>query len=172
MPLSRRNYWVYLDSIYDSNGNLTEVRMDTLRFTKTFQSPDSLIWWRPNLFGQGFLSYNYSTDSVLYTLGNNWGNGLVRKWFHPLTGDSSYNSCTYYDYDSYCSEYRLPNPVTVPAGTFENCVRFKREQLEGISMDLYFKPGKGVLKIWTYYSYPGHQYLWKKGTLLNYYIEN
>ena len=171
MPLGKKNFWVYLDSIYDNNGLFMETRLDTLRFIKTYQSPDSIIWWTPNTF-IGFLKYNYSTDSALYTLGSRWGYGLSLKWVYSISTDSTREDCAYSDYPTECKAWKINNPVIVPAGTFQNCYWYSKIWLLAQTIDFYFKPGVGVLKFWFYYRSPtGIITPLKTSTLLSYYFE-
>ena len=170
MPLGRKNYWVYLDSLYDDNGQFTMTRIDTLRFTQTHRSPDSLIWWSPNKW-KGFLHYNYSTDSVLYTLGSRWGFGLQLPWAYPISQDSLETDCPYSDHSTFCKAWKIPGTVSVPAGNFTQCIRFLKKWFIGQDIDFDFKPGVGVLKF-RFYVITGNQrtYL-QTSTLLSYHIE-
>ncbi len=171
MPLGKKNYWVYLDSLFDSNGGFTGTKYDTLKFTKTYYSTDSIVWWEPNVF-KGFFRFNYSTDSILYTLGDRWGNRLLVEWAKPLITDSTNDECIYTDHATLCKAWKINEPVNVPAGSFNQCFHYRKLWFLGNDFDFYFKPGVGVLKFWYYSKYPdGRMKPATISTLVNFHLE-
>jgi hypothetical protein len=146
LPISKKNYWIYLDSLFDITGQFTQIKIDTLRFIKAHMSPDSITWWSTNNTFKGFLQYSYSTDSVLYTLGTNWGGKPVVKWFHYMNTDSTSENCNYTDHPTICEAKKLYQAVIVPAGKFNNCLLFTKKWILPELLNIYFKPGIGVLR--------------------------
>jgi hypothetical protein len=153
LSLNKMNYWIYLDSIFDNNGLFQYSQVDTLRFTRTFRTPDGLIWWKPNL-SIGFLSYNYATDSMLYTLGVNWSARPAVPWYYPIASDSSVELVAMSDVNTLYIAKKIQGNVVVPAGSFQNCVNYIKKFVlgSGTHQEAIYKPHLGVLRFRLFYS--------------------
>ncbi len=168
-PLSKKNYWVYLDSNFNNNtGVFINTLIDTLRFIETRQSPDGIIWWHPNIFGI-VLPFMYSTDTLVYTLGNNWGGKPAVKWFYPIQSDSAIDGSNYTDIVGVSKAYKINSTVTVPAGSFSDCILYQKLVTFPSVLETIFKPGIGVLRFKQYDHATSK--LYKISTLLTYHLE-
>lgn len=168
-PLSRNNYWVYLDSLYDNNGIFVKTVIDTLRFTKTYQAPDSIIWWEPNI-NPGVLRFMYSTDSVCYALGGGDNGGIHLRWFYPIASDSTVE-WPHFSHSTFLGKaYKINTTITTPAGNFSDCLFYQKLLfISGNPMDITFKPYIGILKFKHYNYLTTRPY--KISTLLAYHLE-
>ncbi len=177
LPLGKNNYWVYRDSIFNNSAQLQSVVQDTFRFTKTFRTPDGIIWWAqdmsastPNIW-PGYPPYNYSTDSTLYGTKQNWGSRAGVKWFYGIGNNTSLSEIIdYSDLTSPCYAERLVNPVSSPAGTFSDCLLFTKKNVYGTAIDYstWYKPGIGVIRN---YVYAGTSAPVRISTLISYHFE-
>jgi hypothetical protein len=156
LPLSKENYWVFQDSVFDDNtGQFISTAIDTLRFNKTFQSNDSIVWWKPNndfALLKGFYTRMYSTDSVLYALNQGaFGSKQTLKWCYQLNVDSVSDPCIWSDAGRMeCVGKKLNSPVVVLAGSFTDCRQFIKIWEGGNIYEsrlyIYYKPGLGILR--------------------------
>ena len=148
LPLSRKNYWVYEDSIFD-DGVLAKVQFDTLRFTNTYRSPDGLIWWEPGIF-VGLSEKLYVNDSAIFmTEPRLYSTDCmvdVKKEFSLFPGDSLRYLAHFDDYAAAGRSVKLNNVIEVPAGKFGDCILFDKNARSFRRDQVYFKPGLGVLK--------------------------
>lgn len=173
LPLSKKNYWIYTDSSTDANGQLQFKTTDTLRFLVTSRTPDGIIWWSrvPGTanFALGYDSYFYSTDSTTYTISKQYGDDIGIKWFYAIKNSPTAEDLYYSDVSSPCNAQRLSNNVTVPAGSFSNCMFFVKTNVwgNGIEYKIRYKPGLGILRCEASL---GTRIVYTS-TLINYYIE-
>lgn len=176
LPLNKKNYWVYLDSVYNTNGDFSHTQTDTLRFLETRRTADGITWWSQALVNgryvpAGFPTFIYSTDSTVYFI--SW-RGAGARWFGVIPADSVVESCHYADFSQTCISRKIQGRVTVPAGDFSNCLKFIKTQFLGsYNIEADFKPGIGVLKAWYYTDsmFPPFRRLYTS-TLMEYHIEN
>jgi len=148
LPLSRKNYWIYEDSIFN-DGVLAKVQFDTLRFENVYRSPDGLIWWQPNVF-IGFPEKLYANDSAIFmAMPRPYSANCildVKKEYSLFDGDSlRYLAHFEDDYAAAGRSVKLNN-VEVPAGNFNDCILFDKNARSFRRDQLYFKPGLGVIK--------------------------
>lgn len=158
LPLGKQHYWVYTDSIFDSNGQFQSTLTDTTRFSKTYQTPDSIIWWSYQYRGAGIglPAYLYSTDSTAYGALSAEGGKKGMKWFYSFPGDSLYEYCNFTDQTWECFAKKIPGTVTVPAGSFSGTMFYRKALIGGSSYaELLFKPGVGMLRGVTYFKPAG-----------------
>ena len=149
LPLSRKNYWVYEDSIFD-NGSFVQVQFDTLRFAQTFQSlSDKLIWWQTDI-NIGLPERLYANDSTLFLMekrmfsqDNVWD---VKKEYSLFTGDSIRYLTSFDDNAAMGRSVKMEDPIITPAGKFSDCVLFEKNARNFRKDQVYFKPGLGVIK--------------------------
>lgn len=176
LPLSRKNYWVYLDSVYDQNGIYTHSIRDTLRYTVTRRLQDGIAWWSTDSVGNLkvwalYPRFVYSTDSVLYFISER---RTGAPFFKAITSDTLIEGCQYSDHSQICESVKNPNPVVVPAGTFTNCMKFNKTWVLGYyEIETHFKPGIGVLKTRYFtdrFTFPFRMI--RTSTLEAYHIEN
>ena len=154
LPLGKKNYWIYLDSSFSASGQFQNSFLDTVRFTKTFRTPDGIIWWSTDgpqsvVSLAGYPKYNYSTDSIVYGTTIYHVGMAGCKWFYSI-GNSSLQSenISYSDLSSPCYAQRITTSVQVPAGSFSDCTFFNKKLVYGTGIELstWFKPGVGVLR--------------------------
>lgn len=149
LPLNRKNYWIYEDSIFN-DGILAKVQIDTLRFENVYRSPDGLIWWEPNVF-IGFSEKLYSNDSAIFMAEPRPYSTLctldVKKEFSLFDGDSvRYLAHFEGDYAAAGRSVKMSDEIEVPAGKFSDYILFDKNARSFRRDQLYFKPGLGVIK--------------------------
>ena len=148
LPLSTKNYWVYLDSIFN-NGVLLRVQLDTLRYSTTIKSlADGLVWWEGNLF-IGLPETLYANDSAFFRLSDRLFSQDVkdvRKDFSIPSGDSLKYLANFEDAAAQGRTLKLKTAIKTAAGTFNNCVYFEKNAPFYLKDQVYFKPGLGVIK--------------------------
>ncbi|HYC40712.1 MAG TPA: hypothetical protein VEB63_09505 [Chitinophagaceae bacterium] len=148
MPLSRNNYWVYEDSIFN-NGNFVRVQVDTMRFIINWRSvSDGLIWWESNV-DVGLPDRMYATDSAIYKIENRlFAPGFVdaKKDYSLFPGDSLRYLASFEDAAAQGRSLRLQTPISTLAGIFDNLVYFEKNARNYRRDQVYFKPGLGVVK--------------------------
>lgn len=148
LPLNQKNYWIYEDSIFN-DGVLSKVQFDTLRFTKTYQSPDGLIWWEPSIF-VGLEEKVYANDSAIFiTEPRLFSQDClldVKKAYGLFAGDSLKYLAHFEDFAAAGRSVKLTDPIEVPAGKFNDCILFDKNARSVRRDQMYFEPGLGVLK--------------------------
>ena len=157
MPLSSKNYWIYQDSIFDNNGFFKTTKIDTLRYTKTLQTPDKLIWWEGSK-DVGLPAKIYSSTDAIY--------GLQKGMF---MADSMYSKREFYDADADTSFFagfadivafgkiiHKSEVLQTEAESFSEYILYEK-YAPGYRRDrVYFVPGFGVIKYTSeYYKAPG-----------------
>ncbi len=147
IPLSTKNYWVYLDSIF-IEGVFVKVQYDSLRFTNTWKSlSDELIWWQSNI-SVGLPEILYANDSTLFQLSNKLYIPEMmhaKKEFGLFPGDSIKYLASFEDAAAIARLLKV-DQFTTPAGRFTDCIYFEKNAPNYQKDRLYFKPGVGVLK--------------------------
>jgi hypothetical protein len=171
--LTSKNYWVYEDSLFDGDGNFKLIQIDTLRYTKTLQTPDNLIWWETKK-DIGLPKKLYASDDAIY--------GLQKGTFIM---DTFYSKRGFYEADSvnFLSGFndivafgkivKRAEPLKTPLGTFDSYILFEKYS-PGYRRDkVYFVPGLGVIQYTSeFYKAPGppsKMKLFIKSTLMGYY---
>lgn len=148
LPLSQKNYWVYEDSIFD-NGIFVKKQYDTLRFSKTYRTPDGLIWWENENF-IGLPEKIYANDSSLFMMEERLFSPEcmmdVKKDYCLFEGDSIRYLTRFYDFAAAGRSVKLEDTFITPAGKFENCILFDKNARSFRRDQTIFKPGLGVIK--------------------------
>jgi hypothetical protein len=147
IPLSSKNYWIYLDSIFD-NGNLVATKIDTLRFLKTYQTqPDGLIWWEAGK-NVGLPTKCFANDSSIFSLEPRLFTSFAifdaRKEIYQFTQDSLKYLTSFGDEAAigralHCNYYSA-------SGNFSDCLFFEKYAKFYRRDQVYLEPGIGVLK--------------------------
>jgi hypothetical protein len=175
LPLGKKNYWVYVDSVFNATG-FQYAKIDTVRFDVTSITSDSTIWWSQSTpTSVMYPRYLYSMDSTTYVLAGAWGYNAT-KWFYSIPLDSTNEDCRSTDVSSFCIAKKMTSPVIVPAGSFTNCMYYEKLGFHGngINSAIWFKPGIGGLRSVTYLGstwgiLTGQ--LLRTSTLIGYFIE-
>lgn len=148
LPLSAKNYWVYLDSIYQ-DGVFVKTQLDTLRFSNTWKSlPDGIVWWGTNK-SVGLPAVICSNDSAIFLVSDRFfteGFKDARKEYSLFAGDSAKYLTSFDDAAAAGRSLKINNEVKTPAGQFTECIWFEKNARNYRKDQLYFKPGIGVLK--------------------------
>lgn len=173
MPLNSKSYWVYEDSLFDSEGNFNLVQIDTLRYSKTLQSPDNLIWWETKK-DIGLPRKLYASDDAIYGLQK--GTFIMDSFYSKrefYVADSVNFLSGFNDIIAFGKIVRRTEPVETPAGIFYNYILFEKYS-PGYRRDkVYFVPGLGVIQYTSeFYKAPGppsKMKLFIKSSLVSYY---
>jgi hypothetical protein len=148
ISLSKKNYWVYQDSIFN-DGFFVRVQMDTLRFDKTYKSvTDGLTWWKANM-DIGLPRLLYANDSTFFSAEQSlFAPELTgtRKDYSLFAGDSIRYLGSFDDIMAHCRSVKMKDPIKILAGTFSNYILFEKNAMFFGNDKLYYKPGIGVLK--------------------------
>ncbi|MEO7924596.1 MAG: hypothetical protein ABIR30_13025 [Chitinophagaceae bacterium] len=147
LPLSTRNYWVYQDSVFIDGEYLTS-RLDTLRYTKTMQSPDGLVWWESNIY-LGLPAKLYANDSSFFRLEERMFTlGILdaKKDFSLFPGDSLRYLASFDDIAAQGRSLRIAEMIKTAAGDFSDCLYFEKNARNYRKDQVIYKPGIGVLK--------------------------
>lgn len=148
IPLSKANYWVYLDSVF-MDGIFSKTQFDTLRFNTTYKSlSDGLVWWQSNI-SIGLPSILYSTESGFFGIENRmFINGIkdVRSDFVICAGDSARYLSSFQDMAAQAKSVRYKGMINTPAGNYANIYYFEKNAPHFRKDQVFFKPGIGVLK--------------------------
>lgn len=148
LPLSKRNYWVYEDSVFD-NGAFIKVQYDTLRYSSTRKSlADNLIWWEGNIF-IGLPGRLYANDSAFFEMQNRmFTPGIIdaKQDFALFPGDSVHYLTSFEDAAAQGRSVKIESTLKTPAGFFEDCILFEKNARNYRRDQVYFKPGLGVVK--------------------------
>lgn len=174
MPLSKKNYWIYEDSVF-LNGVFQRVQYDTLRYITTYETPDKLIWWESNLF-VGIPAKLYASDSALFEMDNRmFTPGIMdaKKDYWLFPGDSVRYLTSFEDNAATGRSLKLPGTIKTPAGEFDNCLLFEKYARNFRRDQVYFRPGIGVLRYSMEKAPMGSPLikLQQVSTLVAYYIE-
>lgn len=175
ISLSTKNYWVYQDSIF-TDGVFVNVKMDTLRYNKTYLSKkDGLTWWKGNKeIGLPKILYAndssfFSADILLFSPETTAAN----KSYGLFTGDSVRYLSNIEDIRATGRSLKINEDVYVPAGKFTEVLLFEKNANFFGSDQLLYKQGVGVLKF-TQMRVPVGDWENKKqivSTLVAYHIE-
>jgi hypothetical protein len=149
IPFSSKHSWVYLDSIFD-NGVFVRTELDTLQFTKTYQTQsDGLIWWAPNK-SVGLPSKCYANDSTVFSLEDRLFTSHtvfdVKKELYLFTPDSIQFLTSFGDEMATGKAINLAYLISTPAGNFPNCLLFEKYARMYRRDQVYLEPGIGVVK--------------------------
>ena len=177
MPLSSKSYWIYQDSIFDNTGNFKITKLDTLRYNKTFQTPDKLIWWEANK-DIGLPKNIYSSTTAIYGLqkGTFMADSMYSKReFYDAAADTSFLA-GFSDIVAFGKIINKTEILQTEAGSFSEYILFEK-YAPGYRRDrVYFVPGLGVIQYTSeYYKAPGPPSNMKiliKSSLVSYYAEN
>ncbi len=148
IPLSKNNYWVYQDSIFNY-GTFQKVQLDTLRFSETKQSlNDSLIWWHANI-NIGLPDLLYANDSSCFSVSARVFAPDIfdsKKEFGLITGDSLRYLTSFSDAAALGRTIQTDDIIKIPAGSFSDYLYIDKNARNYRRDQLYFKAGIGVLK--------------------------
>jgi hypothetical protein len=175
LPLSRKNYWVYEDSVY-SNGIFQKVQFDTLRYTSNKKSlSDGLIWWEGNV-SVGLPETLYANDSAFFIMSNRLFTSDikdVKKEYSIPVGDSLKYLTSFQDAAANGRTLKLTTPVQTSFGTFNDCIYFEKNARNYRKDQVFFKPGLGVVKYIREEAAPGDRIikLQQVSTLIAVHIE-
>lgn len=174
MPMHKDAYWIYTDSLFNNDGSLSSVRLDTLRVTAIFKSPlgPSLFWRMASGNRKGMNGLFYTTDSLLYSIqiafaipayfeGDTWAGYRAAGYPmpRPIIADPRYtdtlftmnavSDMAYMEKVFTCKEI-----ITVPSGSYKDCIAVHKF-LYPASEQMIFKPGVGMVKFISYYGGSG-----------------
>lgn len=177
LPLGKNNYWVYRDSLFDyQTGQFQSTLIDTLRFKKTYQSEDSIIWWEPSasILYKGYFDKVYSVDTTVYIMApGSFGYRWPIPVFFPTGTDSAAKMYRWDDvFFTYTIGKKISINITVPAGSFSNCFLFTTAsdfQPSPPGSYRYVVPGVGIIKFKAINLQTG--YTTYTSELLSYHIE-
>jgi hypothetical protein len=175
LPFSKKNYWVYQDSIFD-NGTFIKVQYDTLKFISTLKSlPDSVIWWETSI-SVGLPEMLYANDSSFFEMNDRlFAPDIidVKKEFGLFEGDSIRYLTSFEDNAAMGRSVKMENVIKTPAGDFDNCILFEKNARNYRRDVVYFKPGFGVIKYTMEKAFPGTQQikLQQISTLVSFHFE-
>lgn len=175
LPLNRKNYWIYLDSIYD-NGVFVKAQYDTLRFIQNWRSStDGLVWWESNI-EIGLPQVLYANDSTIFKLEDRMFTQDmldVRKDLTTYNGDSTRYITSFSDNAAICRSLKLTEPITTNAGQFSDLVYFDKNAPFFRRDQIFFKPGIGVIRYVMEKAVMGNPVvkLQQVSTLVRYHIE-
>ena len=175
LRLSKKNYWVYQDSIFD-NGAFIKVQFDTLRFTSTLRSlPDSLVWWETSI-PVGLPEMLYANDSSFFEMSDRLFSPEiidVKKVFGLFQGDSIRYLTSFEDNAAMGRSVKIQSVIKTPAGDFDDCILFEKNARNYRRDQVYFKPGLGVIKYTMEKAAPGTYQvkLQQVATLVSFYFE-
>ena len=148
LPLSKKNYWVYEDSVFN-NGTFINVKYDTLRFTSTWKSlEDNLVWWQANIV-VGLPEMLYANDSSFFEMNDRLFIPEiidVKKTYGLFEGDSIRYLTGFEDIAALGRSVKMQTVINTPAGSFEDYILFEKNARNYRRDVVYFKPGLGVLK--------------------------
>jgi hypothetical protein len=147
ISLSSKHYWIYLDSIFD-NGNLVATKIDTLRFSKTYQTqPDGLIWWEASK-SVGLPEKCYANDSSIFSLEPRLFTSYTildaRKEIFEFAQDSLKYLTSFGD--EAALGRALHCDYATAAGRFNDCLFFEKYAIMYRRDQVWLQPGVGVVK--------------------------
>jgi hypothetical protein len=158
MPVNKQSFWVYEDSLFDNSGNFLSRRFDTLRYTKTYQTPDNLIWWEGNK-EVGLPEKMYSSQTAIYGLETRMfmvDTMQSKKEFYFIEKDSVKYLTSFGDIMAFAKLERKTDMINSPAGNFHNYIFYEKYSPSYRRDRIYFVPGMGVIKYTNeYYKAPG-----------------
>jgi hypothetical protein len=175
LPLSKKNYWVYRDSVFD-NGSLIKVQYDTLRFASTWKSlPDGLVWWQTNI-SIGLPEMLFSNDSFFFEMSDRiFAPEIidVKKVYGLFEGDSIRYLTNFEDIAAAGRSVKIQTVINTPAGSFDDCILFEKNARSYRRDIVYFKPGLGVIKYTKEIAPPGTYQvkLQQSSTLVSFHFE-
>ena len=161
MPLSRKNYWVYVDSFFN-DGNFQSVQLDTLRFKTTYRSAtDNIIWWESNM-DIGLPARLFVNENGIFQMQRRMFSACTwesNKEFITPAGDSSKYMARFDDIAAQGRAVKLAAMVTTPIGDFSDCILFEKYSRNFRKDQVIFKPGIGVVRYTREMSLRGHPLL-------------
>ncbi len=175
IPLSKKNYWIYEDSIF-SDGLFQKVQLDTLRYFSNLKTvTDDLIWWKSNKF-IGLPQVLFANDSSFYGLTDRlFAPNIMdaKKDFGLFEGDSIKYLTSFEDAAAFGTSKKIETGIAIPAGKFSNYLYFEKNARDFRKDQVFFKPGIGVLKYIREAAIMGQRIikLEQISTLISYHIE-
>jgi hypothetical protein len=175
MPLSMKNYWVYLDSMY-TDGVFIKAQYDTLRYTDTYKSlNDGIVWWESNM-SVGLPDKMYVNDSAFFKIEDRlFVPGIVdaKKDYSLFPGDSIHYLASFDDAAAQGRSLKLQSTLSVPAGNFSDVIYFEKNARSYRLDQVYLVPGIGVAKYITQKAPMGSREikLQQVSTLVKYHFE-
>lgn len=175
MPMHKDAYWIYTDSFFNNDGSLSSISQDTLRVKGISKSPlsPSLFWTMGSRNRKGMNGMFYTTDSLLYSIqtaftspaylqGNTWAGyraaGYPRP--RPIIADPRYTDTLFTmnavsDMAYMEKVFTYNEIITVPSGSYKDCIGVHKFLYTPFSDQLIFKPGLGMVKYISYYDGSG-----------------
>lgn len=148
IPLSSKNYWIYLDSVFQ-DGLFLRTQYDTLRYSTTWKSlADNLIWWEGTV-SVGLPDKLYVNDSAFFEIDDRMftpGVMDAKKDYALFAGDSIKYLANFEDNAAVGRSVKLKDPVSTPAGLFTDCILFEKYARNYMRDQVFFKPGIGVTR--------------------------
>ena len=143
-PLATGNFWVYVDSYFD-HGNVVQVRVDTSIVTGTDSALGGL-WWHIRQHTRGTWDVGSQVqlrDDGLHAVMFGFPGRFYesRTLLVPRDTAYSYNYLYQGDIAVYRTVRKLPDRVTVPAGTFGDCVEYEDQLATNV-----LAQGVGILR--------------------------
>jgi hypothetical protein len=175
IPLNRKNYWVYQDSLFN-NGIFDRVQVDTLRFTRNWRSlTDGLIWWESNI-SIGLPEVFYANDSTIFKLEDRmFTNEMldVKRDYTLYSGDSTRYITSFSDNAAICKSKKMYTSLETAAGNFSGYIYYEKNAPYFRRDQTYLKPGIGVIRYVQEKAVMGYPQvkLTQVSTLVAYHIE-
>jgi hypothetical protein len=177
MPFNSKTYWVYEDSLFDSDGNFKNTKTDTLSYTKTLHTPDQLIWWESKK-DVGLSRKIYASENSIYGLQK--GSFIVDSFYskrelYEADKDTVNFLAGFGDIVAFGKIIKKTEALRTETGSFSNYILLEK-YAPGYRRDrVYFVPGFGVIKYTSeFYKAPGppsNMKMFTKSTLIGYHIE-
>lgn len=175
IPLSSKNYWIYLDSFF-VDGVLDKVRYDTLRYSTSVKSmSDGLVWWKGSI-DIGLPNILYANDSTFFSMEERLYalNTLdVKKDYSLFEGDSIKYLTSFEDAAAIGRSLKIEADLNTPTGKYTNYLFFEKFARNYRKDQILFKPGIGVIKYIREKARMGERILKPEqiSTLVSYHIE-
>lgn len=155
-PIDNDNYWIYSDSVFNANGTLRFVRIDSVYFQKSFLTTDNIVFWGTGSFdtsasSQVFRGGIYSTDNAVYYSLNGMMPGALyteKRYYIPEQDSVLETNYTVNDYQFGPRQIKKNAIVKTSAGSFTNAlhIKFYTPNVKTMEFTEYFVPGIGVVK--------------------------
>ncbi len=151
LPLSGTTLWIFEDSFFNDQGNFVNRKVDTLQFSKTFQTQkDGIVWWQPDKF-IGLPEKCMTTGKDLYSLQPRFFGGnlcvLDAAIEYSIPASDSIGYLAHFaDEAAIGKAVKMKASLDLPFGKLDQCILFEKHA-PGYRRDkVYIKPGVGVVK--------------------------
>ncbi len=145
IPAVIGNTWIYSDSLWIVD-SLYYANFDTVEIVDTLMRGDQIWWQTKNYISDLHDQYRidgefYIRNDSIYGVTYPWGNRLTALRFIPPPDTSISYSVPYLDFSIRRTAVMQPEPITVPAGTFDSCGVYH----DYFGIDIVIAPGIGVI---------------------------